>query len=166
MNVAENMLKNSNNERLKNAFKGVKLIKALRQPPNLLRELCHSAFIQRNKTTLSGFFKCKDKRCKICKFYLQECKSFEAADWYIWEIRGYIDCNSINGLYYLICNFCKKTAYTGKTDNIRLRTNNHITGCSHGNTRDIFDIHVHNCSKQLNIPLVEPYVFMHSCMHS
>ena len=114
VNVAENLLKNSNNERLKNAFKDVKFINALRQPPNLLRELRHSAFIQRNKTTLSGCFKWKDKRCKICKLYLQECKSFETAGGYIWEIRGYIDCNSINVLYYLTCNFCKKTTYTGK----------------------------------------------------
>ena len=38
VNVAENLLKNSNNERLKNAFKDVKFINAFCQPPNLLRE--------------------------------------------------------------------------------------------------------------------------------
>ena len=157
VNVAENLLKNSNNERLKNAFKEVTFINSLRQPPNLLRELGHSEFLHKNKTKLLGLFKCKDKRCKICKLYLQECKSFETANGFLWEIRCYIDCNSINVLYYLVCNFCKKTTYTGKTDKLRLRTNNHITGCRHGNTTDIFDIHVHNCSKQLNIPLIEPY---------
>ena len=162
--VAENLLNNSNNERLKDAFKDTKIINSIRQPPNLLRELCNSQFLSHDnkKLQLKGLFRCTDKRCKICQLYINECNSFQTTNGVTWEIRCFIDCHSINVLYYLVCNFCKEESYTGKTDIIRDRTNNHISGCRLGNSSDKFDIHVNNCAKILSMPLVEPYFTLYA----
>ena len=60
------------------------------------------------------------------------------------------------------CNFCKAVAYTGKTDDLRLRTNNHISGCRLGNSTDKFDNHVFKCAEIMSLPLVEPYFKMYA----
>ena len=74
-----------------------------------------------------------------------------------WHVKCFISCLSLNVVYHLVCFFCKKESYTGKTDVLRDRMNNHITACRHGNTTDKFDNHVYNCAKVLNVPLIEPY---------
>ena len=51
---------------------------------------------------------------------------------------------------------CKKESYTGKTTNLRLRTNNHISSSRSGNSDNKFDIHVHNCGVKNNC-LKEPF---------
>ena len=64
-------------------------------------------------------------------------------------------------IYYLVCRFCLKISNTGKTDDLRLRTNNHISACRHGNSTDVFDNHVHNCS---GASLIEPYFKLYAFM--
>ena len=157
LDVAKQLIKNSKNERLKSAFEQVKLIHAFKQPPNLLRILCNSVFITNNDNTKKGLFKCQDKRCKICKLYIQEGPSFITSNGTNWIVRCFANCNSLNTLYWLKCNFCDYTTYTGKTDNIRERTNNHITGCRHGTGSDKFDNHVHQCASTSNSGLHEPF---------
>ena len=148
LQIAKNLIYNSKAERVKSAFKDVKLIQAYKQPPNLLPTVTKSCFINSDSVTEKrGIFKCSNKRFKICTLYLQECSSFVTANGTNWEIRCYIDCCSKNVLYYLICCFCEKVSYTGKTDILRSRTNNHITACRHGNSTDKFDNHVFNCTK-------------------
>ena len=94
--------------------------------------------------------------------------SFITANGTNWEIRCFMNCNSKNAIYYLKCCFCEKqgdlTSYTGKTDNTRDRTNNHITGCRHGKTTDKFDNHVFNCAKVRNLLLIEPFFKMYMFM--
>ena len=102
-------------------------------------------------------FKCNNKRCKLCKLYLQECKSFTTSNGFKWEIKCNISCNSRNVIYFLICNFCNHVSNVGKTDILRDRTNNHITACRNGKSSDIFDNHVHNCAIEKNLELKEPY---------
>ena len=113
---------------------------------------------------MNGIFKCKDKRCKICRLYLQECTFFQTANDTKWEVRSQISCNSRNVVYYLICCFCNTVSYVGKTDDLRARTNNHITGCRYGKVTDQFDLHVHTCGKKRNSNFSEPnfrlFVFM------
>ena len=158
MEVAKNLITHSKDERIKNAFRDVIFINALRQPPNLARKLCNSKFIQDGqKSQKSGLFKCNDKRCKICRIYLQECNSFVTANGITWEIKNYINCNSLNIIYYLVCNACNRESYTGKTDDTRFRTNNHISGCRLGNSTNIFDTHVFNCFKRMQKPHNEPF---------
>ena len=141
--VAENLLTYSTNDRIREAFKNVTFINSLRQPPNLLRELSHSAFISNTHIhDQNGIYKCSNKRCKICRMYLQECTSFETANGKTWEVRCHINCHSLNVVYYLVCNFCKKDSYTGKTDVIRDRTNNHIRACRHGNSTNLIIISI------------------------
>ena len=58
---------------------------------------------------------------------------------------------------------CDVTTYTGRTNNLRLRTNNHISSCANGTGTDIFDIHVYNCGVKdgnLHKPYFKLYAFM------
>ena len=160
--VANSLIKNSKDERVRMAFKDTVFVNALRQPPNLLRTLSNSAFIRQSNSMPAGLYKCTSKRCKICKLYLQECTSFKTANGATWIIKARIDCNSKNVLYWLLCRFCLKVSNTGKTDNFRTRINNHISDCRLGTSTDIFDNHVHNCSSEM--PFVEPYFKLYAFM--
>ena len=157
LNIAKKLIKCSNNLRVNKAFANVTFLHAFKQPPNLLRKLSHSAFITDDREIKIGAFKCSDKRCKICRLYLQEGTTFVMSNGFLWELKCYADCHSLNILYYLVCNFCKKESYIGKTDNGRERTNNHITCCRHGTGNDKFDKHVFSCAKSRQMPLVEPF---------
>ncbi len=144
--VAKQLIENSKNERLHKAFENVKFVQALKQPPNLLRSLSNSMMIRKESLVEAEVVKCKDKRCKICRLYLQEELSIEMANGFVWKIKCKVTCQSPNILYYLKCNFCNQsTTYIGKTDDTRKRTNNHISGCRLGNSSNIFDNHVHAC---------------------
>ena len=73
-------------------------------------------------------------------------------------------CNSKNAIYYQVCNFCNKVSNIGKTDDIRDRTNNHISACKHGKSTDIFDNHVFACSKKHNLSHTEPFFKLYILM--
>ena len=141
---------------------------AYRQPPNILRYVTKAAFTSQpptiSTTQRNGLFKCNNVRCKLCSLYIQECTSFKTYNGYEWQIRCPINCNSVNVLYYLKCTWCNvETTYTGKTNNMRLRINNHITACRHGDSTDKFDIHVYQCRQKhenSNEPFFEIYAFL------
>ena len=106
--------------------------------------------------------KCNDKRCKICLSYLQFTNSFQTASGKIWEIRNEMSCRSKNLIYFLTCNQCEgKVSYIGKTNNLRLRANQHISLCRTGNGSGKFDLHVHQClySEPME-PYFKLYLFM------
>ena len=67
---------------------------------------------------------------------------------FLWSIKSHITCNSTNVIYFLKCNSCKVTTYTGKTNNLRKRMNGHKSSCALGNSTDIFDNHVYKCRKE------------------
>ena len=79
-----------------------------------------------------------------------------------WDVKCNANCNSKNVLYFLVCNFCNFESYTGKTDDFRPRTNDHITKCRLGKSTNKFDIHVFNCSlnKNRQEPYFKAYIFM------
>ena len=112
----------------------------------------------------SGLFKCKDVRCKLCRLYIQQCKSFTTSRGTNWIIKSHLTCNSINILYYLVCVACDgQTTYTGKTVCTRDRMNNHISGCRSANPINKFDRHVQRCMKNYGItsePYFKIYMFM------
>ena len=164
LEVTKQLIKNSKNLRINKAFKDIKFIHAYRQPPNLLRTLTHSKFDSHDNTDLIGTFKCEDKRCKICKLYLQEGTSFTMTNGKEWHVKRFANCNSVNALYYLFCSFCNYTSYIGITDSIRDRTNNHISCCRHGNGDNIFDNHVFNCAISKEVPLIEPFFKLYIMM--
>ena len=142
---------------LKETFKDTQIVLGLRQPKNLLRHLTQAHFSSIPNEEKVGLFKCNNNACVICKLYVQECKEFECANGYIWKIRCFINCKSRNVLYYLKCNMCNgAVTYTGKTNIIRPRTNNHITCCRNGTGSDKFDKHVYNCGIRNNC-LKEPF---------
>ena len=158
------LLENCCDEEIKDIFKDTKVVLANRQPPNILRRISKALFSSENYDQLEpGLFKFHRKCCIKCKLYVQECQSFITANNYNWVIKSHIHCNSRNVLYYLKCLACQgQTTYTGKTNTLRSRTNNHITRCRLGNSCNKFDIHVFNCrqGKQIKEPYFELYAFM------
>ena len=158
--AAQNLIQRSTDKRIKEAFKDVNFIHARRQPPNILQRVTNAKFITGEKSVRPGIWRCGRYQgvvCKICQLYLQECTSFLCANGKRWTVHCYAHCNSLNVLYYLICAFCDFESYTGKTDVIRDRTNNHITCIRNGTGSNKFDKHVHQCGKKHGKSLEEPY---------
>ena len=134
---------------------------AYRQPPNILRELTSAKFDTINKSRKpKGIFKCDNKKCKICKLYMVECKSFKLANNEIWEVPTHITCQSTKVIYFQICTGCDHESNIGKTNNFRLRTNNHISACRLGTSTDKFDNHVYNCKKDRSEPYFKIMILM------
>lgn len=144
------MEKTKKHEELQEVFRDCKYIIANRQPKNLLRILSNSSFQSQRKVlpkTSAMVTKCSDIRCNICRMYLQSTNEFTLATGKIWNIRTPMNCHSMNCIYFLTCNGCNgKVSYIGKTTNLRLRTNGHISSCRTGNGTDKFDKHVFNCN--------------------
>ena len=91
--------------------------------------------------------------------YLQSQPSFTLSSGKVWHVKSNITCSSKNVIYYLKCNRCDgKDTYIGKTNNLRLRTNQHISTCRTGNGSNIFDQHVHHCK---NEDLEKPFLKLH-----
>jgi hypothetical protein len=164
LQMAKNLLKTPQDDRLKSAFENVTFINAYKQPPNLLRSLSHSRFLRTEENRPAGVFRCTEPKCKICRLYLQVGTQVPMSDGSTWEVRCYANCNSLNILYFLMCNFCNLETYIGKTDDGRERTNNHMSGCRHGRTTNIFDNHVFECAKEKGMDLIEPYFKMYILM--
>ena len=78
-----------------------------------------------------------------------------------WIVNSHITCQSKFVIYFLKCLSCnEKETYSGQTNHIRNRTNNHISDCRTGRTTDKFDLHVHKCNKTLTEPFFKLYVFV------
>ena len=79
-------------------------------------------------------------------------------------MKCHATCNSKNVIYFLICNSCEAESYTGKTDEFRSRTNDHISKIRKGRLKNKFDEHVINCYKKRKKTPCEPffkaYIFM------
>ena len=156
--LSNTLLTSSSNDRIKEVFGSTKTVLALRQPPNILTQLSSAKFT--SKITVPrppGFFKCNDKKCILCRDYFEEGNSFITSNGTVWNIRCHVTCHSLYVIYYLKCIHCNfNTSYTGKTNNCRLRMNNHISGCRTGNTSDLFDLHVFECKQKRKHPQ-EPF---------
>ena len=144
---------------LKPIFENCEIVLSKRQPKNLLRHLTKAEFSSEktNKNETYGIQKCTRANCKICHLYLQDVKEFTLSSGKTWSVRDNINCRSKNVIYYLTCCRCQNhTTYIGKTVDLKGRTNQHITGCRHGNGPNKFDNHVFNCTK-FDTELKEPY---------
>ena len=120
----------------------------------MLRTLTRANFtLSISPSHKNGIFKCTDKRCKICRLYLQECSNFKLSNGKNWEVRSHITCNAKNVIYFLTCNFCNYTTYIGITTGdefvgFKQRMNVHIHECRTGESTCNFPKHVYVCSKQ------------------
>ena len=165
--TANSLIKSVKSEHLRTVFQDCHIVHANSQPPNLLSQLTNSSFQSTPEPItlkLPGLFKCRSNRCDLCKSnYIQECDSFITSNGHMWEIKSHINCNSANVLYYLKCTSCDETTYTGMTNNLRLRMNNHKSSSLNGTGTNIFDNHVFQCRQQrktnLN-PLFMIFAFM------
>ena len=162
--TAKNLIDNSKNHRIQQVFKDVNFIHARRQPPNIIRQITSATFISdEKKTKENGIFCCKRPNCKICQMYLQECKSFNTKKGE-WLVKSHAHCNSKNVIYFQICNFCNHECNLGKADEIRARTNNHISCSKNGTGTVLFDKHCYECPRQRGITPSEPYFKLYIMM--
>ena len=144
------LLTTSHSERVKEVFGETRTVLALRQPPNILRQLSQAKFDSNTKYSEKdfGLLHCSSKKCILCRDYIQECKSFMTSNNAEFQIRCQITCNSQHVLYFLRCLCCNfKTTYTGRTCSFRKRMNCHISESRTGNTTNIFDKHVFKCKQ-------------------
>ena len=165
--TANSLLTNVKSERLQTVFENSKIICSYKQPPNLLLQLTNASFSSTPEAILKkkpGLFKCNGSRCELCQLnYIRECTSFVTSNGFEWVIKSHINCNSHNVLYFLKCSSCEIVTYTGKTNNFRLRMNNHRSSANSGKGSDIFDRHVFECRQRLKVdrqPLFWVYCFM------
>ena len=161
LDTTKDLVRNSKNPRVRQAFENVRFIQSYSQPRNLLSLLSNSRFISDSSVEAiknpPGIYLCDNSKCKLCAMYLQRCSSFTTSNGTVWRVKCHANCHSLNVLYLIICNFCNTTSKTGITDNFRERTNNHISGCRKGAGKDDFDNHVFSCSRERNLPHEEPF---------
>ena len=161
LDTTKDLVKNSKNSRVRQAFEDSRFIQSYSQPRNLLNLLSRSRFTSNSPGRASdkppGIHLCENSKCKICAIYLQCCSSFTTSNGTVWNIKCHANCHSKNCIYFIKCNFCNFTTKTGLTDDFRDRTNNHITGCRWGQGSDEFDNHVSSCSALKNMPHIEHY---------
>ena len=159
--VTKRLMEESRSIRIQTVFGNTRTVLALRQPPNLLRQVSKAKFT--TTPTISkppGLYTCLNKRCELCVSYIQQCTSFITSNGTEWIIKCHINCHSKCVLYYLKCNSCNEVTYTGRTRHFRSRMNNHISDCRTGRTTDQFDIHVYNCNITGTEPFFKIYAFM------
>ena len=166
--ISRSLLHNSKDARIGEVFSGCDTVLALRQPPNLQRQLTRAAFSSStpavSPNSKPGLYKCLNSRCDLCnKNYIQECKEFKTCNGKLWQIKSHIDCNTNNVVYFLQCAACRKEFYTGKTNNLRKRMNVHKSSSNLGNSTNIFDNHVFKCKVQ-NKYFSEPQFFIYAFM--
>ena len=63
-------------------------------------------------------------------------------------------------IYFQVCTGCKIVSNIGKTNDLRKRTNVHISSCRNGDSPDRFDNHVYACKKSDNEPYFNLWIFM------
>ena len=163
LNKCHTLLKNLKDPKLKEIFKDSRPVLSFKQPKNILRILSSARFISHTEPIKkNGLFRCSNTLCKLCKLYIQEGDHFYTANDTKWLIKTDISCKSKNVIYYLKCVSCHfKVTYIGKTNDLRLRMNNHISACRHGESSDIFDNHVYKC-RLANNHNDEPYFHIHA----
>ena len=86
--ISSSLFQSSSNADVNSVFKDCRTVLALKQPPNLLRQLTKASFssnpnANRREKLEPGLFKCSNNRCKLCKLYIQECKTFYSLDYQI-----------------------------------------------------------------------------------
>ena len=99
-------------------------IVSFRRPKNLKDILVRSKVIQ-NQPTPAGFYKCGDKRCKMCDSTITGDKIQITATGTFHKIKKTLNCKSYNVIYLVTCSKCK-LQYVGKSQTqLNIRVNNH-----------------------------------------
>ena len=157
----KHMIDNCPDDSTRQFFQQKEIVQAVRQPPNILRQLTSAKFdTVPLPPTSPGTYKCKNPNCDLCKYYLVETDTVIGINRREWKIPMRITCHSKNVLYYLVCQGCNKYSKVGKTNVLRKRTNNHKSEAKSGKTSDTFDRHVFACKKDHADPVFKLYVLL------
>ena len=142
-------------------FKNTRLIKSVRQPPNLGRMLQkHNIFIE---NTPNGVFKCKQKICGTCDYILEtDVVNFHNVATNVrtnFNILRPFNCMSKDLIYKIICRGCEQDFYIGETVHLRKRTSGHKFDFRHVEDKiekheQIMKVHMHlhDCAVMLYPP--------------
>ena len=122
LNKLTRSLENIRSNELKQCFQNKTVQLATRQPKNL-RKILTKAKFEENTLPPSvkevGFFSCNDCIYHRCG-YFKPCKSFQfkvSNKSIIWHYKCYVNCDSKNVIYILMCNACE-WFYLGQTTNL------------------------------------------------
>ena len=151
---------------MKKVFDKCKVIRALKQPKNLLC-LLSKPKVQNCISKKYGLYRYeyKDSHCNLCASYIQECSSFITSNGYNWKIRCHINFHSGNALYFYHVTLAMVLPHTqAKTVNFRHRMNNHITACCYGTSTNKCDNHVFKCINKNDHVAKEPYFKVYAFM--
>ena len=160
---ANMLLENCPDPGTRDLFAKKRVIHALKQPPNILRQVTSAKYIRSMSpisTQPNGIFACSHPLCKIHKLYLVQCKEFRVENGTIWTVPNHITCNSKNVSYFLRCKGCDSFSYLGITNDLRKRTNVHISCGKSGKSTNRADKHFYACKTDHLDPLFELYVLM------
>ena len=136
-------------------FKDSKLIKSVRQPPNLGRLLQkHDIYIDH---TPNGSTKCNKSNCGTCPYLLETdhvmFKNVETSVETNFKLLRPFGCTSKNVIYKITCKQCQEF-YIGQTVHLRNRMTKHkydLRNVEYIRNMKVH-IHLHNCANLHDIP--------------
>ena len=149
----------SNDNELKQTFKGIDLISSKRQSPTLKRLLTRAA----PKSQLdfrNGIKKCSDKRCKVCPYIKETNHIIFKNKNEEFQISFPFTCTTQNLIYCMICHGCGEQ-YIGETgDTLRHRLTVHRQQIRQKEYRQLkVSAHIEECagSREPNFDIVPFY---------
>ena len=134
------------------AFVNKKIIKGFRQPPNLKQILTGAKFEER-ETENSGVFRCKNARCGVCDFIIENPTVTFKNRQKPFVVKSELTCNAKNVIYVLFCKGCN-AEYIGQTTNFRQRVTVHRQQIRENNFMILASQHFHNCHPHEDPPFL------------
>jgi len=155
--IIKRTLDNYQSDSMKKAFNRYEVILGSRQPPSLRKQLVKSRFPPspgtRNDQLAKGLF-----HCPSCIYHEQglitECTQFHFGRnaEFEWRYNRHFNCDSLNVIYIIICNYCWHF-YIGETGDFKQRTCLHKSNTQHPENSNCRKLsrHLHHHS-QLEMP--------------
>jgi hypothetical protein len=144
------------NKKFADIFKNTKLIKSVRQPPNLGR-LLQKHNIDNNQTP-NGSVKCNKSNCGTCPYLLEtDTVMFDNVDTNVqtnFKLLRPFSCKSKDVIYKISCNECH-AFYIGESVHVQNRMTKHrydLRQIKNFNSGMKVHVHLHNCARSHEIP--------------
>ena len=93
----KSLLDSTDNKEIKDVFQNYEILLSQKKPPNLLRLLTKETIVQ-----TTGVIKCKVKRCKLCKLYVEEGDRFITSNGIEWQVKSKVSCNAANIISFVL----------------------------------------------------------------
>ena len=146
----------TDDQTMREALSGSKIIKSKRQPPNLKRLITKAKFTEQQIKTTIKVFKRNRPNCALCE-YIEEGNSYNF-NGKVFYVNETMSCDVKNVIYVMKCNGCKEL-YIGQTgDKLCTRRTIHAQQIRDPSTRQIpLSGHIDICSQ--NNPKFQMFPF-------